>query len=160
MELTKVFSDEDNTENAFDAIEKQVLLKLKKDHPNDYTHLSNSSIRYFRSKDTFDLNEYINDVFEGYEPFDTNLNMAKVKEKLRDMPTKSGKPFDSQFSIVKSKIKKKIIRDIPLTPHIDLHLKTDIYELDTVVTAIEDPDGTKFVKIRSDQGWKYFKKTD
>jgi len=157
LELNKVHSDEDNTQNAFDAIEKKVLLKLKKDYPQDYMHLSNSSIRYFRSKDVFQVDDYINDVFEGYQPFNERLNIDTFKIKVRELPTNSGKPFDPLFTIAKTKIKKRFIRDVPLTPHIDLHFKEDVPNLSSIVLAETDPDGTKFVKIRSDQGYEYFK---
>jgi hypothetical protein len=160
LELTKVHSDEDNTENSFDAIEKKVLLKIKKDHPQDYMHLSNSSIRYFRSNDVFQLENYLNDIFESYQPFSDKLNIEKIKGQIRELPSKSGKPFDPLFNIIKSKIKKKFIRDIPLTTHIELHFKEDIPNLDNVIFAEKEPDGTKVVKIRSDQGYEFFKKRD
>lgn len=157
LELNKVHSDEDNTQNAFDAIEKKVLLKIKKDHPQDYMHLSNSSIRYFRSKDVFQMDDYICDVFEGYQPFDDRLNIEDIKTKVRELPTKPGKQFDPLFSIANGKIKKRFIRDVPLTAHIDLHFKEDVPNLESIVRAEKDSDGTKFVKIRSDQGYEYFK---
>jgi hypothetical protein len=156
LELTKVHSDEDNTQNAFDAIDKGVLIKLKKKHPQDYMHLSNSNVRYFRAKDNFDMNEYIAEVFDGYQPFDSELNIEDIKRKIRSMPSSQKKPFDEQFSIVKKQIKKRFIKEIPLTPQIELHFKEEVPNLESVVTAELGADGTKYVRVRSEQGYQYF----
>lgn len=158
LELTKVHSDEDNTQNAFDAIDKSVLIKLKKNHPQDYMHLSNSTVRYFRAKDNFDMNEFVTEIFDGYQPFDNSLNIVDVKQQIRNLSTNSKKPFDDQFSIIKKQIKKRFIKDIPLTPQIELHFKEEIPNLENVVTAEEDIDGTKYVKVKSEQGYQYFSK--
>lgn len=156
LELTKVHSDEDNTQNAFDAIDKGVLVKLKKKHPQDYMHLSNSNVRYFRAKDNFDMNEFIAEVFDGYEPFDKRLDIEDVKQKIRNLSSNTRKPFDEQFSIVKKQIKKRFIKDIPLTAQIELHFKEEVPNLESVVTAEQGPDGTKYVKVKSEQGYQYF----
>lgn len=158
LELTEVHSDEFNTQNAFDSIEKGVLLKIKSKHPQDYMHLSNSNIRYFRSTNSFDMNDYIQNMFDGYEPFDEKLDMEVLKNGIRQLPKNSKLPFDEQFSIIKSQIKKRFIRDIQLTPEIELHFKQEIKNIETVVTAGEDKDGTKYVKIKSEQGYQYFNK--
>lgn len=156
LELTKVHSDEDNTQNAFDAIDKGVLRKLKKNHPQDYMHLSNSNVRYFRANDNFDMNEYIENVFNNYLPFDEKLDVEALKNEIRELPSKSKKPFDEQFSIIKKQIKKRFIKDVALTPQIELHFKEEIPDLETVVTAVKDSDGTKYVRIKSEEGYKYF----
>mgnify|MGYP003610345762 CR=1 FL=1 len=156
LELTKVHSDEDNTQNAFDAIDKSVLIKLKSKHPQDYMHLSNSNIQYFRGNENFDMNNYIASMFDNYLPFDDTLDMEKVKKEVRDLPTKSKKQFDEQFPIIKKQIKKRFIKDVSLTPQIELHFKEEIPDLENVVTAVIDDDGTKYVRVKSEQGYKYF----
>lgn len=156
LELTKVHSDEDNTQNAFDAIDKGVLVKLKKKHPQDYMHLSNSNIHYFRRNENFDMNDYIVNMFDSYLPFDDELDIEKVKKEIRELPTKSKKPFDEQFPIIKKQIKKRFIKDITLTPQIELHFKEEIPDLENVVTAVTDDDGTKYVRVKSEQGFRYF----
>ena len=109
LELIKVHSDEDNTQNAFDAIDKGVLVKLRKQYPQDYMHLSNSNIRYFRANNTFDMNEYIEDVFGNYEPFDDNLKMDKLKSEIRELPNKSKKRLHTPLAFLN--YIKKIITD-------------------------------------------------
>lgn len=156
LELTKVHSDEDNTQNAFDAIDKGVLVKLKSKHPQDYMHLSNSNVQYFRGNETFDMNNYMASMFDNYLPFDDKLDMEKVMKEIRELPTKSKKQFDEQFPIIKKQIKKRFIKDISLTPQIELHFKEEIPDLENVVTAVIDDDGTKYVRVKSEQGYKYF----
>ena len=156
LELTKVHSDEDNTQNAFDAIDKGVLVKLRNQHPQDYMHLSNSNIRYFRANNNFDMNEYIENVFGNYLPFDDSLKMEKLKNDIRELPNKSKKPFDEQFPIINKQIRKRFIKDITLTPQIELHFKEEIPDLENIVTAVKDADGTKYVRIKSEVGYKFF----
>ena len=131
-------------------------MKLKSKHPQDYMHLSNSNVQYFRGNETFDMSDYMARMFDNYLPFDDNLDMEKVKKEIRELPTKSKKQFDEQFPIIKKQIKKRFIRDISLTPQIELHFKEEIPDLENVVTAIIDDDGTKYVRVKSDQGYIYF----
>lgn len=156
LELTKVYSDEDNTENAFEAIDKGIFTKLKKKHPQDYLHLRNSTVRYFRANDNFDMQEYLDTATGNYTPFDSNLDVAEIKTQIRQLPSKPRTPFDEQFTIVKAKIRAKFLNTIPLTSQIDLHLKEDIPNLETIITAEKDADGTRYVKIKSEQGYQYF----
>ena len=156
LELTKVYSDEDNTENAFDAIDKNIFNKLKKEFPQDYTFLRNSTVRYFRAKDSFNMQDYLDEGLGEYKPYNEKLNIHDLKEKIKKLPTESKNPFDEQFNIVKDKIKARFINKIHLTHQIDLVLKEDIFDLKSVVTAWKDTDGTKYVKIKSIEGYKYF----
>jgi hypothetical protein len=132
------------------------LVKLKSIHPQDYMHLSNSNVQYFRGNETFDMNNYIASMFDNYLPFDDKLDMEKVKKEIRVLPTKSKKQFDEQFLIIKKQIKKRFIKDISLTPQIELHFKEEIPDLENVVTAEMDDDGTKYVRVKSEDGYKYF----
>lgn len=157
LELSKIYSDEDNTINAFDAIDKGVLSTLKVKYPHDYMHLSNNTIHYFRSHEKFDLLEYIESTFLNYEVVDKELDLSDVVKKIKELPTKKRAPFDEQFSIVKNKITKKFIKDIQLTEQIELRFKQEIKNLDDIVTYEEGKDGEKFVKIRSERGYEFFK---
>ncbi|MBS3915553.1 MAG: nucleoid-associated protein [Bacteroidetes bacterium] len=156
LELTKVYSDEDNTENAFGAIDKGIFTKIKKKYPQDYMHLRNSTVRYFRANDNFDMQNYLDTAIGNYTPFDNKLDVEEIKSQIKELPTKPRAPFDVQFTIVKSKIRAKFLNTIPLTSQIDLHLKEDIPNIETIITAEKDADGTRYVKIKSDQGYQYF----
>lgn len=47
LELSEVYTNKHNTITAFDAIDKGVFTKMKKDFPQDYVYLRNSTVRYF-----------------------------------------------------------------------------------------------------------------
>ncbi|WP_019038349.1 nucleoid-associated protein [Psychroflexus tropicus] len=154
LELEKVFTDEYNTEKAFNAIDKSVFNGIKKKHPQDYTYLRNSTVRYFRSNDRFEMNDFLDNGIGNYEPYDNELNINEVKDKIRELPTKKRSPFDNQFNIIKEKVTARFKSTVILTEQIDLQIKQDIPE--DVIFAHEDPDGTKYVKIRSEKGYKFF----
>lgn len=156
LELTKVFSDEDNTENAFNAIDKGIFTKMKREHPQDYMHLRNSTVRYFRSNDTFEMQDFLDNAIGNYAPYDPTLNVNELKSKIRELPSRTRAPFDNHFTIVREKIKTGFQNVVKLTNQIDLHLKENIPNLETVVTAEQDRDGTKYVKIKSEEGYQYF----
>lgn len=155
LELTKRFSDEDNTVRAFDAINKGVLTKLRKTAEQDYAHLKNSIVRYFRSQSEFILDQFLETAIGDYQPYSGTVDVADLKQKIRELPTKRNGAFDERFTIVKEKVKARFISTIPLTPQIDLHIKEDI-DIHGVITAGVDSDGSKFVKIKSDTGYAYF----
>ncbi|MBZ4191720.1 nucleoid-associated protein [Niabella beijingensis] len=155
LELSMVYSDEDNTERAFAAIDKSVFAKIKKEYPQDYTYLRNSAVRYFRSKNRFEMQDFLDNVVGDYEPCDAGLRVDDLKVKIRDLPTKQRSPFDSQFNIIRDKIKAKFLNTVKLTPEIDLHIKGDF--ADNTILAEEGLDGQKYVKIKSDEGYRYFK---
>jgi len=157
LELTMVFSDEDNTEKAFNAIDKGVFTKMRNDHPLDYTYLRNSTVKYFRSNDTFEIQDFLDSAIGNYIPVDSTLNIDQLKSKIRELPSKSRSPFDNQFNIVKEKIKARFQNTVKLTNQIDLRFKEDIPNIDTVVMAEQAADGTKYVKIKSEEGYRYFK---
>lgn len=155
LELEEAYTDEYNTETAFDAIDKVALTKIKKVYPQDYIHLRNSLVRFFRANSSFNMDDYIDNGIGDYEPFDQKLDVDALKYNIKNL-AKTHK-FDESFEIIKKKIKARFLNTISLTPQIDLQFKEDINNLEQVVFAVEDPDGSKFVKIRSDNGYKYFK---
>jgi len=160
LELSMVYTDEYNTESAFNAIDKGIFTKMRNDHPQDYTYLRNSTVKYFRSNDMFEIQDFIEKVIGDYEPYDNTLNINELKLKIRELPSKSRKPFDNQFTIKKEKIKARFQNTIKLTNQIDLHIKENIPNIETVVFAVEDEDGTKYVKVKSEEGYRFFKKAN
>lgn len=154
LELTEVYTDKHNTTTAFEAIDKSVFTKIKKEFPQDYVYLRNSAVRYFRANENFEMQDFIYNAIGDYQPYNEKLNVQTLKKTIQELP--KTKKFDEKFSIIREEIKAKFLNKIPLTPQIDLHLKEDIQNLESVITAEEDNDGTKFVKIRSDEGYRYF----
>ncbi|RZK26244.1 MAG: hypothetical protein EOO43_03375 [Flavobacterium sp.] len=154
LELSEVYTDKHNTNTAFDAIDKTVFTKMKKESPQDYVYLRNSAVRYFRAKEDFEMQDFLDNAIGDYQPYSQKVNVQELKKKIQELP--KTKKFDERFSIVREEIKAKFINRIPLTPQIELHLKEDVLNIESIITAEQDQDGTKFVKIRSDEGYKYF----
>jgi hypothetical protein len=158
LELREVYTDEYNTEHVFEAIETKILAPLKKKFKSDYLTLWNSSVHYFRSKTEFTSASFIDDIFSGFKPFDPNLEVAELIEKTKKVIEK-GK-FDSHFTIDASKVSKKFKKSIPLTPQIDLNLKSDIKNLENTIMRYKQANGEKWVMIKSEEGFEYFGDTN
>jgi hypothetical protein len=154
MELLTLRTDEDNTKRAFHSIETRILRPLEKKHKADFFNIWNSTIRYFRAKIEFNLDDYLENGIGDYEPFDEKLDIKEIKTKIRELPSKND--FDNRFTIVKKLIHKNLKTSVPLTEQIDLLIKQDVPE--NVISAYEEQDGTKYVKIKSKEGYEYFKK--
>ena len=156
LELSIVRTDEENTLNAFKAIEAKILNPIKKKSKADYFTLRNSTIRYFRANPEYSTEGYIENVYEGYHPFDTSLvNIDELKTKVRDLSQKCN--FDNRFFIVRSQIKSKIKEVYHLSNDIDLVVKQDIQP--NIIKTKQEKDGSKWVMINSNEGYEYFQHT-
>lgn len=154
LELTEIYNDTYNTKSAFQAIDVGVFNKIKEKHPQDYVHLRNSTVRYFRAEPAFEMENFIANAIGAYSPLDDKLDVDGLKTQIRNLPTK--RKFDPQFNIIKSEITARFKSNIALTPQIDLVIKEDI-DLEGTISAEQDIDGSKYVKIRSEAGYNYFK---
>ncbi len=159
LELDVVTNDEENTQRAFDAIEKNILNPLKRKYKADYFHIWNSTILYFRSSEEFSIEGYLTHIGE-YTPYDETLNMDKFRKDVRKLPDNAKNRFDTRFTIVKNKIKKRLKNTIKLTDQIDLQIKQDIPNPEDTIAAFLGDDGVKYVKIKSEEGYDYFKRNN
>lgn len=153
LELAEKRNDNDNTKSAFDVIDLKILTPIKKDYKRDYVALRNCIVHYFRSNEEFRLNHFLETAIGDYAPFDNTLNIAEIKNKIREAPAKY--KFDNRFGIIKKLIKAKFIKDIPLTEQIELRLKEDVPDLANVIYR-KVINNRKYVLIRSDAGYDYF----
>ncbi|MBT2560844.1 nucleoid-associated protein [Pedobacter sp. ISL-68] len=158
LELQEIYTDEYNTENVFDTIEMKVLDPLKKKFKADHVSLWNATVHYFRVKPEFTMEGYISDILTGYKPFNDDLDMLELGIKAKKA-LETGK-FDSKFAIVTKIISKRFKKSIPLTPQIDLNLKSDIQNLKSTIKRFQEPNGDKWVMIKSPEGYEYFSDTD
>lgn len=156
LELEEKFTDTHNTKTSLDVLDKKVFNKIKKDYPADHTVLRNSTIGYFRNKEEFELEEYLNDTFQEYEPIDSKFPKDKTISTIKELPEKWG--FDSRFGIQKQEIKKRQVNKIALTEKIELVLKDHINDLSNIITSEKDTEGNKYIKIKSDSGYERFRK--
>ncbi len=159
LELEVCLKDGENTTRAFDIIEKDILNPLKKDFKTDYFHLWNSTIRYFRAKEEFSIEDFIENAIGEYLPYNNKLNIVELKEKIKTLPNKYPKKiFDSRFLIVKDKIRKHLKNTIKLTEQIDLLIKEDIPNPMGTISVFKLDNGDKYISIKSNEGYEYFER--
>lgn len=158
LELQQLRSDEDNTETAFKKLDKHIFNKIRKTHPQEYLELHNSSLRYFRANEAFDIEQFIEGAIGNYTPPEgSTFNVEEWKTKIRELPEKHN--FDRQFGIIKSKITAKMkTGKVELTPQIDLNFKEDIPNISDIIHSELREDGNKYVVIKSPKGYEYFEK--
>jgi hypothetical protein len=157
LELSEIYNSAHNTTRSIDIILKKIIEPLRQEHPQDYQILRNSFLGYMRNKEEFNLSEYIDDNLTSYTPFDTKVKvkMQNITKKTLDLPKKYG--FDSRFSIDKTKINKRRVKEtIKLTDSIDLILNDHIENIRETIQSEEDDQGSKFLKIKTEQGYKWF----
>jgi len=152
LELAKKYEDEENTKKAFTIIESKILNIIRKESNIDFWNLRNTTIHYFRSKEEFEIEDYIDKCLNGYVPEKEGLDMDKYKDKARDLPAKFA--FDPQFSLVKKAITAKIKRTITLHESIDLVLKGEINP-GTIESARNDRQ-EKGIFIKTSTGFEEF----
>jgi hypothetical protein len=155
LELDVVVTDEENTKNAFHAIETDVLSSLKKTHKQDYLLLWNATIAYFRRGGEFNLSYYRDDIVGNYTPFDESLIIENVKTKIDRLPTKY--KFDQRFDKVPEAVTKRFKNTLHLTREIDLIIKHDVANPTKTFKSHSDADG-KYLMILSDEGYEYAEK--
>jgi hypothetical protein len=157
LELDQLWDDIYNTKTAFNIIDTKVLSKLKKESPADHTYLRNSTIRYFRKNQEFNIDKFIEECFEGYEPVaPEKVNIESIKLAVRKLPEKFS--FDERFDLRPSEITAKIKYSINLTENIDLVIKDEINIESTITSELHYQ--RKYIRIRSDAGYDAFKKAD
>jgi hypothetical protein len=152
LELEVVTTNEENTKNAFNGIEKEILIPIKKNHKQDYLLLWNTTVAYFRSDGEFNLQNYRDNIIGKYTPYDNTLKIEELESKIDKLPEKY--KFDQRFEKVPSKIYKHFKNVLTLTNEIDLIIKHDVANFEKVFKAKEDADG-KYIMIRSDKGFEY-----
>lgn len=155
LELRERYTDSYNTNKALAILDRTIFNAIKKKFPSDHTILRNSTIGYFRNQTTFDITHYTKSLLEEYQPVDRGLKPREMAQKILQLPEK-GK-FDRNFSVVKSEIKRKMISTISLTDSVELVLKDHISNLSGVIQAEEDKEGRKYIKIRTDEGYRRFR---
>lgn len=157
LELDQYWDDIYNTKTAFNIIDTKVLSKIRKDSAADHTYLRNSAIRYFRTNQEFNIDKFIENCFENYEPVNSDkVNIDLLKKLIKGLPEKYH--FDERFDLKPSEITAKIKYSIKLNDEIDLVIKDEINIEQTVIPEIHHK--LKYIKIRTDSGYDAFKKNE
>lgn len=153
LELRESNSDENNTKAAFNSIKLVLDRNVKKQSRQDYTILKNSTINYFRSHEIFSYEQLMNDVFDQYKPENPSLDMKKIREKLRELPSK--KQFDRAFKVINSEIKARISQRYEISDKIEIKIKDSLENIKDTIYSMEDPDGKRFIKVQVDNEETY-----
>ncbi|MEI8666986.1 nucleoid-associated protein [Pseudoalteromonas sp. B131b] len=148
---------ETNTKNAFNAIDNLLTKEVKKISPVDYWFLRNDIVNHFRNEDSLAYDELVDKV-KAHKP-ETDEFKEKFDsfvKKFEELPIKAAKTFDTQFDLVSSSIKARIVRKVMLDTNFELRINGEVDDLKSRIFARHDDKG-KFIKIYSDKGYDEFK---
>ena len=102
------------------------------------------------------MEHYADNILAVYKPEDNSLNMHELAKKAKALPAQHD--FDNRFDKVPSKVIAKMKNEIKLTNDITLLLKQNIPHIERTIVPYEEEDGTKYVMIQSEDGYKYAEK--
>ena len=160
LELDEMNSDEFNTLNSFRAIEAVLNTNLRGVATKDHTVIRNSFIAYYKSKEHIDFPEMVDSILGHYDPIDVDVSkISSIKEKLLHLPEK--KRFDPQFESTPKVINARIRKIYDVNNGIQLRILDAIENLEDTIVAIQEPDGTRYLKIKTnnDNTYHYFRAT-
>lgn len=156
LDLKALHDNGENTERAFRYLKSKILEPIKKKSKSDYLVLWNSTVAYMRSEGEFSMEHYADNILAVYKPEDNSLNMHELAKKAKALPAQHD--FDNRFDKVSSKVIAKMKNEIKLTNDITLLLKQNIPHIERTIVPHEEEDGTKYVMIQSEDGYKYAEK--
>ncbi len=148
LELSPVIDDEHNTLAAFKAIDSTINRMIKDMAPYDHTIIRNTFVSHFKTSDHLDYDNMVHEVMDTYVP--TDLSQEKLnalRDRLLELPDE--RKFDRQFTPVSSVITAKIKKVYKVYQGVKLQITDEIDHIENVVTAIRDPDGAQYIKIRT-----------
>lgn len=154
LELKDKHTNTHNTVTSLKMLDLKVFNPIKTKHPADHMILRNSAVGYFRTKEEFELKDFIDTIFTNYQPIDQKLSKEKMIAKTSELPERWN--FDTRFKIKKDKINQRIVNKVVLTESIDLVIKDYLPHLSNDIVAEKDNEGNKYIKIRTDAGYDRF----
>jgi hypothetical protein len=66
LELVERYTDSENTKNALKLMDKKIFKPIEKNYPADYLILRNTMVGYFRSKEEFDIRDFVQTTLDNY----------------------------------------------------------------------------------------------
>lgn len=154
LELSEVYTDNYNTDNAFEGIKKE-LGRIKKKSEVDYNILYNRTLGYFRSNETFDIDNYISNALEGYEPESNKIKIADIIQRVRNLP--EDKDFDASFEIDRTVMRGKRLKNIvPLDDgKMELHINEFLENMSDIIKPVIIQQD-KYLQIKTVKGYNAF----
>lgn len=153
LELIQINTDDKNTEKSLNAIDI-ILSRQKQKYFADYIIVRNTLIGHYRTKKEFNFTGMISEVFSSYEPINKEFPIGKIVGDLKELPIKKG--FDTQFSIVKTSINKRVQNKIKLANNLYLNIDDYVENLKNIIEPFEE-NGNKYIKILSADGYEILK---
>lgn len=108
LEIEEMTTDEVNTEKTYNIIMKEIDKGLKEVSPPDYIFCRNKCIGFFKTKEFFDFNEAMNEIFMIYEFENQQIEKEKIVKKIHEKISKIN--LDTQFTLKKEVIKNRKIK--------------------------------------------------
>lgn len=130
LELNQLNTDDKNTETSLHEIDK-VLNTYKAKFYADYLIVRNALIGHYRSKDSFNFSDMVNDVFTNYTPISTDFPKDKIISRITVLPNSKG--FDTQFTISKKDINKRVKTHIKLSNNLYLNINDYVEDLKNII---------------------------
>ena len=154
LELAVIRDDKQNTAIAVKAVVR-VVGNLKSKFPHDHTVLRNAVIGAFRQGGVMNYSQFIQNVFNSYEPYDVELlkQLPLTIKKLQDLPLNTG--FDTQFDLIPSEVEFRRTK-VELTDEISIDYKADLNNISSKIWSERMSDGRNLVVIHSETAYKYF----
>lgn len=160
LELEEVNGDDENTSKMFKGLERVLINSVKNESVKDFWTLRNATVVYLKSHELFDYSIMINTIFETYQPEELEMDkFEQVLIRIRNLPEE--KKFDTQFNIVKSVLKARIKKIIPVNDGIEIRIFDGIENFSESIFSEEDNlTGEMFIKIKTNNEETYnaFKK--
>jgi hypothetical protein len=108
LEIKEMTTDEVNTEKTYNIIMKEIDKGLKEVSPPDYIFCRNKCIGFFKTKEFFDFNEAMSEIFMSYEFENQEIEKEKIVKKIHEKISKIN--LDTQFTLKKEVIKNRKIK--------------------------------------------------
>lgn len=112
-------------------------------------------IAYYRSNENLDYSDFLKQVVEPYTPYNKEFPINKLHTTLVDL-SKTDK-FDTQFIVDKNSITKRMVNKIYLGNNLSLSIDAPNDNLDKIILPSEDINGSKGIKIISEEGYEQLK---
>ena len=149
-------TDEMNTQKTYGIIMKEIKNKLEKTFQSDYTFCRNACITFFKTKETFDLNDAVNDIFLSYNFENNEIKKEDIIEKIKSKIKKEN--LDTQFTLKKDVIKNRLTK---MRKRVNKEISI---EIDGYVENIKDniysteQNGEKYIiiKLTEEETYKFF----
>ena len=123
LKLKEMNSDQNNTSTLYNRVHNRISSTLKKEFQDDYYNLKGSTLTYLRSHQTFNFQNFYNEIFKDYIPenIEATDKINKLKKDIAMLSEK--KYFDNHFNIDLSAIKARRPKKYSLRNGITLTIK-------------------------------------